>query len=144
MRPLLLFFPVLAFAQLFGNQQINTFDQAKKIAARIHADHETTVYCPCKYSGKKIDLASCNYQFQSRTDTRARRLEWEHIVPAENFGQSFTEWREGAESCGTQKGRKCAETNSEFMHMEAAFQIAATAVPVVPQTIAGSLQNAVL
>ena len=81
-----------------------------------------TVYCPCKYLGKKIDLASCNYEIH-KDAKRAARLEWEHIVPAENFGKSFIEWREGVPACKKPNGkkmphRKCAETNAEFRHME--------------------------
>lgn len=45
---------------------------------------------------------------------RARRLEWEHVVPAQAFGQSFPEWRNGARACVDAKGepfkgRRCAE-----------------------------------
>jgi deoxyribonuclease I len=25
---------------------------------------------------------------------RAAKIDWEHVVPAENFGQTFKEWRE--------------------------------------------------
>ena len=52
-------------------------------------------------------------------------LEWEHVVPAHAFGQSFVEWREGHPDCvksngKTYKGRSCAEKTSEpFQLMEA-------------------------
>ena len=26
---------------------------------------------------------------------RVERIEWDHIVPAESFGQAFKEWRDG-------------------------------------------------
>jgi deoxyribonuclease-1 len=104
------------------NERIANFRSAKKIAVRIHQDHPTTLYCDCRYSGKKVDLASCGYRVQSDAK-RAVRLEWEHVVPAEAFGNAFTEWREGAAHCRrkgkTFKGRKCAETNPEFSRMEA-------------------------
>lgn len=106
-----------------GNQQISNFSEAKKIAARIHKENPVTIYCPCRYSGKEIDLASCGYQIH-KDARRAHRLEWEHVVPAEAFGQSFAEWREGAAICHKHngkpfRGRKCAETNPVFARMEA-------------------------
>jgi deoxyribonuclease-1 len=55
---------------------------------------------------------------------RAHRLEWEHIVPAHAFGQSFKEWREGHPDCVDRKGkpfkgRNCArKRNIKFRYME--------------------------
>ena len=65
------------------------------------------------------------------------RVEVEHIVPAENFGRSFAEWREGAPQCVNAKtgkpykGRKCAETNPEFQRMEADLHNLAPAIGAV-------------
>lgn len=56
---------------------------------------------------------------------RATRLEWEHVVPAENFGQTFTAWRDGDVLCVDRhgkayKGRRCAsKVSAEFRIMEA-------------------------
>ncbi|MBC7692856.1 MAG: endonuclease [Methylotenera sp.] len=114
-----------------GNVNLHSFAQAKKIALKIHKDHATTIYCGCRYEGKTVDLRSCGYQAH-HDFKRAARLEWEHVVPAEAFGQSFSEWRMGAPGCfknhgrgksfmkegRTFKGRKCAETNPEFRRME--------------------------
>lgn len=105
-----------------GNEHIPNFRKAKNLAAKLHLDHATTIYCPCKYQGKKIDLASCGY-IPQKNAKRAEQLEWEHVVPAESFGQSFAEWREGAATCVKKsgrpfKGRKCAETNAVFNRME--------------------------
>ncbi|WP_409439113.1 endonuclease [Psychromonas sp. GE-S-Ul-11] len=53
------------------------------------------------------------------------RVEWEHVVPAENFGRTFIEWREGDKQCVTSKGkaykgRKCANrVNDEYKYMKA-------------------------
>ena len=49
-------------ASAIGNQNIKNFSEAKKIAVKIHQDHQVTIYCPCKYSGKTIDLKSCGYE----------------------------------------------------------------------------------
>ena len=73
---------------------------------------KTTFYCGCSYTDKVIDLASCGYQ-PKKDAKRAKRLEWEHVVPAHAFGQSFKEWREGHPDCVDSqdrpfKGRNCA------------------------------------
>ena len=53
------------------------------------------------------------------------RVEWEHVVPAENFGRAFKEWREGDGRCTNEKGhfykgRRCAEKMSaEYRLMQA-------------------------
>lgn len=105
-----------------GNEKIRHFRQAKRFANEIHQAHPYTIYCNCRYQGHAIDLKSCGYK--ARKDAkRAERLEWEHVVPAEAFGHSFLEWREGSPLCQhkgkSYKGRKCAENNPEFSRIEA-------------------------
>lgn len=103
-------------------QTIDNFAEAKKYLNK-HLDlyDKKTIYCSCNVSGKKVDLQSCGYKIQKNAK-RASRLEWEHVVPAEAFGNSFVEWRDGAAACVKKgkkfKGRKCAETNPEFAKME--------------------------
>ncbi|MBC7385226.1 MAG: endonuclease [Cryobacterium sp.] len=106
-----------------GNHSIRNFRDAKKIAAKLHSERGLTLYCRCRYAGKKIDGPSCGYEVD-RSEKRASVLEWEHVVPAEAFGQSFSDWREGSDACVSRKGkryrgRKCAEKNPEFARMEA-------------------------
>jgi deoxyribonuclease-1 len=115
-----LFLSVASFSA--GNEHIKNFSQAKKLARELHLEHPFTIYCGCRYEGKRIDLASCGYRVHKDAE-RAARLEWEHVVPAENFGRAFKEWREGAPQCVKKSGkrlgnRKCAETNPEFARME--------------------------
>lgn len=106
-----------------SNHGVTDFRRAKKLAPMIHRGHMETIYCRCKVKsdGKSIDLASCGYT-PLKDAKRAQRMEWEHVVPAEAFGQSFKEWREGAPQCFKRgkkfKGRKCAETNPDFDRME--------------------------
>lgn len=122
----LVIFPSICFADNVraptGNFSIDNFSKAKKIAAPLHAERGLTLYCRCRYVEKKIDAESCHY-VSARDANRAKRIEWEHVVPAEAFGQSFSEWREGAPQCRTKKkkykGRRCAEKNREFARMEA-------------------------
>jgi deoxyribonuclease-1 len=78
---------------LFAQNTTNdSFNKAKKLMAQVFAGHETTFYCGCAYTGNQVNIASCGYQ-PKKDPERAKRLEWEHVVPAEAFGQSFKEWR---------------------------------------------------
>lgn len=111
----------VGYALTLGNTEITSFTKAKKIAAKIHKEHPFTIYCGCSYVGSQVDLRSCGYRIQKNTK-RALKMEWEHVVPAEAFGNAFVEWREGSPRCVKHgrkyKGRKCAEKNPEFSRME--------------------------
>lgn len=112
-----------AMGQAAGNDTIKNFDRAKRWAYDIHQEHPYTIYCGCKYEKKVIDLDSCGYVVHTSAK-RASRLEWEHVVPAETFGQSFVEWREGAPQCKSKngepyKGRRCAQKNPVYALIEA-------------------------
>jgi len=92
-----------------------TFSKAKKVAATIYADHQTSFYCGCSYTrqGKKLipDLQSCGYEPRKELK-RASRIEWEHVVPAWAFGHQLQCWQDG--------GRKnCKKTSEKFRRMEA-------------------------
>ncbi len=82
-----------------------------------------TLYCNCRFEGKTVDRASCGYVPLSDSE-RVRRIEIEHVVPAENFGRSFKEWRDGHEDCKrasgkAYKGRRCAhKTNELYRYIE--------------------------
>ena len=107
-----------------GNETVENFTAAKKLAYQIHNFWGKTLYCRCGYVGKSVDWQSCDYKPASANRSRAKRIEIEHVVPAENFGRSFKEWREGdPEKCRTKrkkyKGRRCAEKNPTFSLMEA-------------------------
>jgi deoxyribonuclease-1 len=107
-----------------GNTTIQSFNKAKKLMRQVFAGHERTFYCDCAYDGTTVDVQSCGYQ-PKKPSKRARQLEWEHVVPAEAFGQSFPEWREGHPDCVDRKGkafkgRNCAGKMAiPFRYMEA-------------------------
>ena len=86
-------------------QTLNTFSQAKAAAARIHQDAPGTFYCGCRivWQGKKgtPDLASCGYQVRKNA-ARAQRIEWEHVVPAWQFGHQRQCWQDGGRKNCTQ------------------------------------------
>ncbi len=99
------------------------FSQARRFVYKIAEAESRTFYCNCTYSTKGIDRASCGY-VPRNDNARANRTEIEHIVPAENFGRSFVEWRDGHELCvrtngRKYKGRRCAgKANETYRKME--------------------------
>ncbi len=113
-----------AYAEQGGNKEIASFSKAKKIAEKIYIEHRITLYCGCKFFGKVIDLESCNYQIRE-DETRAKRLEWEHVVPAWALGHQTIEWKYGHEDCKTRRGkhyrgRKCATKKNKDFKLRAA------------------------
>ncbi len=101
-------------AEAAGNTNIQSFSKAKRLLHKdVYQHHRTTLYCNASYgSDKSVDLPE---GFEtSKHVKRSRRIEWEHVVPAENFGRNYVEWREGHAQCVNRKGktfrgRKCAE-----------------------------------
>ena len=96
-----------------------TFDRAK-IELRQHVYHDQTqvgtFYCGCHWrwvgrSGGRTDLDSCHYTIRAQP-VRAERTEWEHVVPASNFGRARQCWQDGGR-------RKCNATDPVFNAMEA-------------------------
>ena len=106
-----------------GNKKISSFSKAKKFALEIYKGMETTFYCGCKFENKIVNHQSCGF-IPKHESPRSFRVEWEHVVPAYNFGRSFKEWTQGHPACVNNqgkkfKGRKCArKTSKEFNLME--------------------------
>lgn len=107
-----------------GNTTISSFSKAKKTLERsVYFDHRTTLYCGAKFDAKKNIILPSGFESEKHVK-RSKRVEWEHAVPAENFGRTFSEWREGNKACVTSKGKKfkgrrCAEkTNEEYRLMQ--------------------------
>lgn len=118
---------ILLATVLFSSS--TSFSKSKKNLRKIYRDHQTTIYCDCKYNyrDKKnmIDRKSCGYTPRNertkkgKVNKRARRIEWEHLIPAENFGRQFSCWRDGDSRCVTSKGkhykgRKCCNKVNKF------------------------------
>ncbi|QUN06362.1 endonuclease [Shewanella yunxiaonensis] len=113
-------------AMAAGNTEIESFSAAKKLMQNSIYTTDTlrkTIYCGAAFDSKKqITLPE---GFQTAVYLK-RRFKWEaeHIVPAENFGRTFSEWREGSPVCVDSKGkafkgRKCAEkANKEYRLMQ--------------------------
>jgi len=131
MKHFLLFYCLFFFSINIkaGNTKITSFGNAKSKLARIYTNRSKTFYCNCDYQKKSIELKGCHLKLK-KFKKRSKRLEWEHIVPAHAFGQSFKEWRDSKSICGVKKlksgkvkkisGRKCAsKKNKIFRFMEA-------------------------
>ena len=79
---------LLLSALLFATNE--SFNKSKKELRKIYHDHQTTVYCDCKYNYKDkenmIDKASCGYiprnKFtkSGKINQRAKKIEWEHMT----------------------------------------------------------------
>ena len=93
--------------------EITSFSQAKAAGVKVNADVPGDFYCGCKidWQGKKgvIDLESCGYKVR-KNENRASRVEWEHVVPAWQFGHQRQCWQEG--------GRKNCAKDPEYRKME--------------------------
>lgn len=99
----------------FGPAEGMSFSQAKRfLQQEVHAPGELDYYCGCEIFavGKRwqLDLASCGYEVR-RNEQRASRIEWEHVVPASEFGQQRTCWREGGRA-------NCTANDPVFSMME--------------------------
>jgi len=110
-----------------GNSAITSFSSSKTRIKKLYvkAGYFTTFYCGSSYDKDfTLDHSASGFHFR-KNKTRADRVEWEHIVPAEAFGRSFKEWRDGHPDCVNgkgqpYKGRKCAgRTSRQFKLMEA-------------------------
>ncbi|ABM04301.1 Deoxyribonuclease I [Psychromonas ingrahamii 37] len=120
---LLLAFSAISYAA--GNTTKDSFSKAKKMLEKsVYFDHRETIYCAASFDSKK-QITAPNGFHTSKYVKRAKKLEWEHVVPAENFGRTFKEWPEGSPQCSNNKGksfkdRRCAEkVNVEYRHMQA-------------------------
>ncbi|MBQ7456445.1 MAG: endonuclease [Desulfovibrio sp.] len=121
----------------YARGPVDTYQQARTILYNdIYHDHPVTLYCNFSYDKKrKVDLPG-DFLVPSHPD-RAKRVETEHVVPVENFGRTFPEWRDGHSACVHSngqpfRGRKCVErVNREFMAMEADLHNLYPAVGVV-------------
>ncbi len=112
---------------LSANSWNDSFNKSKRMLeddVYLSNEDRKTIYCDAQfYEDKSINLPK-DFITEKHVK-RAERIEWEHVVPAENFGRNFVEWREGHPLCvdskgKSYKGRKCAEkVNEEFRLMQA-------------------------
>lgn len=104
----------------------NSFSKSKKILLKkVYYDHKQTFYCKNPYEirvkkGRQKALVIQDDKFytprnvytkKGKINQRALRVEWEHIVPAHNFGKHLACWKKG--------GRKACRKDKVFKKMEA-------------------------
>ena len=111
---------VIAISTIF-NVNALSFSQAKTKLKNIYKASPTTFYCGCgiKWKTKKklIPVSSnCGYSPRNKLtkkgkiNKRANRIEWEHVIPAWEFGHQMQCWQNG--------GRKVCKKNDKFNDME--------------------------
>lgn len=125
---ILLSFLLTTQATANGNEPNTTnqsFNKAKKSLERsVHHNHRETIYCGAEFTERKEVIPPSGFE-TSKYIKRSKKVEWEHVVPAENFGRAFKEWRDGHSSCVDSKGksfkgRRCTEkVNTEYRYMQA-------------------------
>ncbi len=106
--------------------RIASFTIAKRVLTRIHADQSIDFYCGCAYASRQlkgqrrnvVDQASCGFFPQHNTE-RSRVIEWEHVVPAHEFGGTRACWRVGHPGCKRRGRGCCRHVDRLFRTMEA-------------------------
>ena len=108
-----------------GNTTNDSFNKAKRrLLKQVYYDHRETFYCGCPFTMDKKIIPSDKFSPDTKHSGRAVRVEWEHVVPAHAFGQSFKEWRDGDPNCIDNKGkafkgRNCAQkVNMLYRYMQ--------------------------
>jgi len=78
-----------------GNTTNDSFNKAKRyLETKIYQDNRQTLYCKATFDDKKKITPPSGFT-TTKHIKRSKKVEWEHVVPAENFGRTFAEWREG-------------------------------------------------
>lgn len=134
-----MFKKIFIFVFLFSALHGQSFSKSKKLLLKkVYYDHQVTFYCQNPYKIKMINSKEKTVIIENRSkytprnkltkkgkvNIRAKRIEWEHIVPAENFGRQLPCWR-GDNKCITKKGKKykgrrcCKKVSPLFKRMEA-------------------------
>lgn len=118
-RPILVHF-FMALLSASVQAQLPQGFEAAKVVLREQIYHDQSrvgdFYCGCQWvwvgrSGGRLFAESCGFKMRAQAN-RAERLEWEHVVPAHNFGMARRCWQEGGSS-------NCQKTDPVFNLMEA-------------------------
>lgn len=95
-----------------------SFEAAKRMLARdVYFDARTDRYCDCSFDSRlRVDLASCPIRTEQYQD-RLGGIEWEHVVPASDFGRQRACWRNPPQ--GTDGRTHCGRVDETYRLMEA-------------------------
>lgn len=70
-----------------SNREFENFSEVKQLLLeKVYYDNRKTFYCKCSFSKKK------KVQCKTGKGKRAKVVEWEHVVPASRFGNTFKQW----------------------------------------------------
>lgn len=102
-------------SSLAPTHKIPNYRIAKKLLTKIYKDRSRDFYCNCNFirifkEGYSVNQIQNDCGLQARVNgERAFRMEWEHIMPAYEFGKDLTCWKNNlCEKNGKSfKGRKC-------------------------------------
>lgn len=87
------------------------------LARDVYFDVRTDRYCDCTFDSRlRVDMATCpmrTEQFQNRQGG----IEWEHVVPASDFGRQRPCWRNAPQ--GTDGRTHCGRVDETYRLMEA-------------------------
>lgn len=113
------------------SKEFRSFSTAKKHLISQVTDKTKTIYCGCsiKKEGKKLTpiINECGYKPRlaltrsGKVNVRAERIEWEHIVPAWEFGHQLQCWQDGGRN-------NCRKNSKKFKKMEADINNLAPAI----------------
>lgn len=122
---IILLLNLLPLSVYCANERISSFSKAKNILEKkIYAQHRTTIYCQADFDAQKNITLPKGFH-TTKYLNRTKRIEWEHVVPAENFGRTFSAWRNGDNKCislqgKAYKGRRCAnKVDLQYRYMQA-------------------------
>ncbi len=108
----------IVFILFYANQALaapDDFAEAKRLAQKIFSDEATDFYCDCPITwqgGKgRVELNRCDYKVR-KNGPRAQRVEWEHVVPAQQFGSGRACWQQGGRD-------HCGDSDKTFRRIEA-------------------------
>ena len=92
-----------------------SFYMAKKDATQIYLNHQEAFYTGCEYYAVEKRLIplkdSCGYETR-KSERRASRIEWEHVVSMWHVGHQLQCWQNGGRS-------NCRKVSDKFKQMEA-------------------------
>jgi deoxyribonuclease-1 len=111
------YFSALLVALLLPGQSVadvpSSFNAAKRIAEeQIYYDQDTSFYCGCQFDFEAgPNLEACGYEIRKQP-RRASRIEWEHVMPAYDFGRQRQCWKDDGRD-------NCRRTDEVFRRAEA-------------------------
>lgn len=109
-----------------GNKIFENFNNAtKQLLNKVYNNPKVenkTIYCQASFNKMKKVTNSNGFE-SANYPNRQKKLEWEHLVPAKEFGKNFHEWTNKQKSCEEKglDGRNCAKSLSQsfrFMYCD--------------------------